>query len=369
MTVRSSCRRAATLIVATSSSLILLAAQAQARPESFRWLHPDPDRVSGFEARVRPLSGETTQTVQVPVSNPDSGGIFRYSIEVGDGDQYISLRAIGTDGTRSNWSGEQLRTDPNGIPGPAPEPEPGDTFDPGTPLTPTPGATNRFDFSDSSPGSTVPSWVDTQANYSLLIQGSLFGVVELGSNRVLHTSSNDRDIHSHATGNDHIWSDYELRGRLAIDDANGAIGVTTMSQFTDSARYYRLGRSAGGAFVIEGHPNSLPCAPSANPVNPNPGSWYRFKFDVQRMATSNQIRAKIWREGTSEPSGYALSCVDSSSSRPSGGRIGVWSSGSGQKYWDDFEVITANDSGGGGTTPAPPAPVPPILISVELVEP
>ncbi len=305
---------------------------------------------------------------------PLQDGLYETTIEVGDGNKLIALRAIGPGGIQSAWSSERFRADPSGS-GSGGGTGGGSTgggsgsggdgsvpVGAGTPLNPTPGATQRFDFASAAEGTSVAPWVDTAANYSLQTNDSLFGVTSLGSNRVFFTDSSENNIHSHADGNSNIWGNFEVRGRMAIDHPSASIGVTTYSQYRTRDAYYRLGRSGGGPFVIEGRP-ALSCSNSGNLVTPSAGEWYRFEFDVQDMGSSNQVRAKVWRQGDAEPSSYTISCVDSSPQRPTGGRIGVWASGTGSKYWDDFEVVLGQGSG----TAEPPAP--PVLIQIIPVEP
>ena len=364
MTLRSLFRCTAILVSLTSAGMILPTA-AQARPELLRWTHPMVASVQRFEAHVRAPDGSASQVITVPSSTPDGSGVYQTSLEVGSGDKLISMRAVSFAGETSAWSTPaQLRTDSS-----TPGSGGGVVVGPGIPITPTPGAAVRYDFESVAAGNLVPWWIDSRSNFSLQIDDSLFGVVALGSNRVLHTESTANDIHSHVTGVDNVWSDFELRGRMAIDHVDAAIGVTTYSQYVNSDAYYRLGRSQGGPFMIEGRPNALSCTNSTAPVTPQPGDWYRFKFDVQDMGTSNQIRAKIWREGVTEPNAYSLHCVDSSAQRPRSGRIGIWSAGVGEKYWDDFEVVVSEGTGGGGSgTPTVP-PAPPVLIQIMPVAP
>lgn len=362
MTDRSNRRRLAQIAFMALVG-VMAAFQAHARPELLRWAHPSPGEVQDFEARVRAADGSGEQIVSLSVP-PLQAGIYEATIEVGDGHKLIALRATGPGGVQSVWSSERFRADPSGSGGSTGggggTGGGGDGSVPvgaGTALTPTPGATQRFDFASATDGPSVAPWVDTRANYSLQTDDSLFGVTSLGSNRVLFTDSNESDIHTHADGNSNVWGDYEVRGRMAIDHPSASIGVTTYSQYRTSDAYYRLGRSDGGPFAIEGRP-ALSCSNSGNLVTPSAGEWYRFEFDVQDMGSSNRVRAKVWRQGDSEPSDYTMSCVDSSAQRPSGGRIGVWASGTGSKYWDDFEVVLGQGSGSN----EPPAP--PVLIQV-----
>ncbi|MAG34132.1 MAG: hypothetical protein CL908_24900 [Deltaproteobacteria bacterium] len=353
MTLRSHFHRRLGLVALVALASAVLAIPAQARPERLRWTHPTPGEVQNFEAFARAPDGSSEQFFSLSVPTPNLG-VYEATIEVGDGDKLISLRAIRLDNVASAWTPPQTRVD--------------DAVGPvipvggGTPLSPTPGAAQRFDFAGDAVGASVTGWVDTQPNYSLLTDDSLFGVTELDSNRVLFTASTGDNIHSHATGLDNIWSDYELRGRMAINHADASIGVTAYSLYRNSDSYYRLGRSAGGEFVLEGRP-ALSCSGTSTGITPTPGAWYRFEFHVQDQGASNHITVKIWDQTTTEPPSLQVDCVDSSTQRPRDGTIGVWSAGAGEKYWDDLEVIL----GDGGATTTPPDP--PVLLFIVPAEP
>jgi hypothetical protein len=347
------------MLVSVASAALFLPVQAQARPEVLRWTHSETQNVRFFELHVRAPDGTASQVIPLTGLVPDSNGIFQTPVEVGSGDKLISMRAVSLAGAISAWSTPpQLRTDSLARGGGS-----GVAIGPGTPIPPTPGATARYDFTSKTVGSRVTGWTDTRAGFSLRRDDRLFGVTRIGSNNVIHTDSTADNIHSHLTGSARIWSDYELSGRMVVDDSAATIGVTTYSQYPKSDAYYRLGRGPGEAFTLQGRPSALSCSNDSAPVTPQPGVWVRFKFDVQDMGSSNQVRAKVWRENQPEPTAYSLNCVDLSAQRPLSGRIGIWSGDAGNKYWDDLEVTQGDGSvgnAGGGSNPPPP----PILIQL-----
>jgi hypothetical protein len=187
--------------------------------------------------------------------------------------------------------------------------------------------------------------------------------VALGGNHVLHSDSTDANAHAHAMGTDDSWSNYEVRGRMAVDSATAGIGVTAYSQFGTDDAYYRLGRAPNGAFMLQGRPD-VSCTNASTDVTPVPGEWYRFKLYVQDLGGVNRISAKIWNERSAEPAAPQALCEDGSQGRLSEGRIGAWNGGGdGQKYWDDFEVILSE--GGGSSDPL----AAPVLIQIVPVQP
>lgn len=342
-------------------TLVTLATEAQARPEVLRWTHSRSD-VQRFDALVRDANGSNPNVISLGVPSRNSNGEYTTEIDV-EGDVLVSLRAIGPNSSTdvSNWTSPRFFAGaPGETPTPPPTPPPTTTVpvNGGTPLTPTPGAAARFDFSGGSAGPNISGWVDTRRDYSLSVDDALFDRVNLGSNAVLHTASTDSHIHAHVTGLGGPWSNFELRGRMAVDEPAASVGVTTYSGYPGSDAYYRLGRTANGNFRLEAR-HGLSCSSIDSGVgSAMAGRWVRFEFDVEDGASSNRIRAKVWYADAAEPAGPQIDCVDNSPNRPRQGTIGAWSAGDGQKYWDDFEIIQ-------GVAPAPtPPPQPPLLLQI-----
>jgi hypothetical protein len=106
------------------------------------------------------------------------------------------------------------------------------------------------------------------------------------------------------------------------------------------------------------HPHGTPveCDSRTSDVVPVVNEWYRFRFKVEPTQESTSVRAKVWLDGTSEPSGWQLRCEDRLSDRLRSGTVGLWSMGDGSKYWDDLEVVNSagvvdllSDGGGSGS--------------------
>ncbi len=400
MILRSRSRNRLALIGLVAIAGAVFTTQAHARSELLRWTHTRPGDVQDFRVHIRNPDGSDAQFLSLNVPAQDSSGVFSVSVEVGEGDKLVSMRAVGPGGVESEWTNPQLRSgppapapapepepapapapapepEPAPAPAPAPEPEPAPAPapapepEPGAAVTPvgggisvgtTTGATQSYNFTNNALGSFVTNWRETGEGFSLVADQLQFDVATLGANHVLRSNSGDANSHAHASGGGDSWSNYEVRGRMAVDSADAGIGVTTYSQFPSDIAYYRLGRQPGGAFMLEGRP-SIACANTSTGLTPAPGEWYRFKLFVQDVGGVNRISAKIWNERSAEPSTPQVLCEDASSQRLSGGGIGTWSGGGeGTKYWDDFEVILSD--GGGGTEPLEP----PILLQVVPVQ-
>ncbi|MEM9177338.1 MAG: hypothetical protein AAGC67_19155 [Myxococcota bacterium] len=345
-------------IVALVAASFALASAAEARLETLRWTHPRTDALD-FEVRIRTLSSGATQVVSLGLSGRPLGSEYVQQVEVGDGDVELQLRAIGPGSDPSAWNTAQLRTGAAAPPDPDPEPDPDPTVDPGpgSTIPPTVGAAVRFDFSDDAPGTNVQGWVDTRANYSLSVDDALFTVLQTGANRVLHTDSTANAIHAHATSD--VRSNFEVRGRMAIDHPDAEIGVTTYSRYPSEDVYYRIGRESGESIRFVGRPGVV-CANADSGVTPEAGQWIRFELDVRDEGDHNRVIAKVWPASSSEPATPQIDCVDNSANRPRQGSVGVWAGGIGSKFWDDFEIFQGVSGGGG----APAAPLPPLLIQI-----
>jgi len=71
-------------------------------------------------------------------------------------------------------------------------------------------------------------------------------------------------------------------------------------------------------------------------VSPLANQWYRFKVLLENQADRTNIKAKIWLESEAEPLDWQVDAFDAAANRLTSGTVGMWSMGSGTKYWDDF---------------------------------
>jgi hypothetical protein len=73
-------------------------------------------------------------------------------------------------------------------------------------------------------------------------------------------------------------------------------------------------------------------------VVPLASTWYWFIVEVEDTGTQTEVRAKVWAEGTPEPTEWQVDAYDDSATRITAGTFGVWSYQPGGKYWDDLQV-------------------------------
>jgi hypothetical protein len=196
------------------------------------------------------------------------------------------------------------------------------------------------DFEAYNDGDDPAGWLDTAANNSMAENDSLFEVFDLSGNKVFGTTSTQTNIHSHYPGPGiDTLSAYEYSGRMMMTSSDGDIGVTFFSQYPNTDAYYRLRQYGNGAFHIAPHPHGTEVnGDSVTGVVPSPNVWYWFRILVEDTGSRTEIRAKVWPENSVEPAVWQLDCYDNSASRLRAGTIGVWSMGSGSKYWDNLTV-------------------------------
>jgi hypothetical protein len=225
------------------------------------------------------------------------------------------------------------------------EPEPGGDPDPATDPIPDAAAGEVLFFEDfqSYFGHDDPEgWFDTAAQNPLDEAPALFETFEFGDGNVAFgTSSVDADIHSHYLGQgSYQWSSYEYSGRVRIDHPDGGIGVTLYSGYPASDSYYGLQHQGDATFFIASHgAGGIGCAGVTDTgVVPLSDAWYWFRFQAFEVASGSRLRAKIWHDADQEPSDWQVDCVDEHAAAFVDGAPGVWSKGSGNKYWDDLEV-------------------------------
>jgi hypothetical protein len=227
---------------------------------------------------------------------------------------------------------------------------------------PDPGPNSGFyfdDFERYSNGDDPDGWFDTGASNSLAEDPSGFEVMRLADgNRVFGTPSRNTNIHSHYVADASAqWSEYEYRGRMRISSPASGIGVTLYSDYPNSDSYYRLRRFDGGAFHLASHPDDvIACLGSTNTgVTPVVETWYRFRFQAFEEGDGTRVRARVWAAAETEPEVWQVDCRTTGFGSFYSGSPGVWSMGTGEKYWDDLEVVGLGDANPDEPAPEPPA--------------
>ena len=346
---------------------------AAARTERIRWKYSAPERAQGFKVHVGTESGVYGQVIDVGKPTP-SGNVYEYGLEVADDvDVFVVISAYA--GGQASKLSNQVRHKPRGGGGnggggvgggggggggenPPPDEDPE-----------TVALVERFGSYEI--GDDPEGWLDTGPGATRGANDALFAVSRVRGNRTLTTESELTDIHSHyVTPESQAWTHYEFRGRMRIDDPDGGVGITVLSQFPGRDAYYRIRRnasSADGEFTMAPRPEgyAIRCESASTGVSAGKKRWYRFRVQVSVDEGETLIRAKVWRRIHPEPRKWQVQCVDDSPARLVQGAPGVWSAGPGAKHWDDLRVIPLEPGVvEGGNRRAKPSQIPgaPVLI-------
>ncbi|WKZ57254.1 MAG: hypothetical protein QY326_00920 [Bdellovibrionota bacterium] len=186
-------------------------------------------------------------------------------------------------------------------------------------------------------------FVSTGPDNSLDRVPALFSISGGASRKILSTSSEETNIHSHyrKPGAARLRN-YTYSGEMRILDSGGGIGVTFYSDYPRSDTYYRLRMYGGGSFHIEPHPDGEYTLSGSldSGVTPVAGIWQKFKIIVRTSRARTTIRAKVWPRGSQPPPTWHVDVVDEGANRILKGKPGVWSMGSGAKEWRNLRVVT-----------------------------
>lgn len=169
-----------------------------------------------------------------------------------------------------------------------------------------------------------------------------------GENQYMQSlpSHNNSYSHYYDIKNAQQWQNYTYSGRLRVNNTekNGA-GVTFYSHFYYGYDYYYRLRQAGsgGTFHFSAHGSQVTGDNIDSGISISAGEWVHFKIQCTTLADHTEMRARLWNEGTPEPSGWSANAVDYSKARLTGGTVGLWSGGQGKHQFDDLLVV--NDNG------------------------
>lgn len=194
--------------------------------------------------------------------------------------------------------------------------------------------------SNDTPDGSFVAWMDTAAGNSMSEDDSLFDVFAVSGEQVLGTTSSLTNIHSHFQGvGSASFGNYEFTGRMRYDSGDGSMGITFLSDYPNSDNYYRIRRYNGGSFHMAPHPHGINLSGTVNSgVNPAPNTWYLFRVVVADEGSQTRIQARIWADGSSEPSNWQIDCLDTRSARLTTGTVGCWAMGDGGRFWSDLRL-------------------------------
>jgi RHS repeat-associated protein len=126
---------------------------------------------------------------------------------------------------------------------------------------------------------------------------------------------------------------FEIQGRVLALSGQGRIGFTVLSGYPEKDRYYLIGeqRNAQGvaALKLMSFGAGAPSGTLQSDILIERGKWYRFRLSADDVNNATTVRARFWLDGTTEPAAWQINATDSSATRLTTGRFGLWSGGRG----------------------------------------
>jgi len=219
-------------------------------------------------------------------------------------------------------------------------------------ITAKPAAVNYYgteNFESQVLETDPNNWFDTRKNFSLVQDETLFKVKSLGLNKAIGTLSTQDDIHSSYNGTNALnMKDYEITGRFYYSDSNSSLGITFLSDYPNSNKYYSLradktntsiyGDGTANQFHIFSNNGGTLVGDFNSNQNAINKSWYKFRIRLNDTGTLTNIKAKIWKETASEYPFWQIDTNATGASRLTKGTVGFWTKGIGEKYLDDVRI-------------------------------
>jgi len=140
---------------------------------------------------------------------------------------------------------------------------------------------------------------------------------------------------------------FEYRGRFIRTNNDSRIGLTFFSSYPEKDQYYLAGLmpQAGGALTMQllsfGAGTLTGVVDSK--FTPNANQWCWFAIQADAVDGQTLVRARFWIDGSTEPSSWSIDAVDSSATRLTAGRVGIWAAIKGDSYVDDLTAKSAVD--------------------------
>ena len=126
----------------------------------------------------------------------------------------------------------------------------------------------------------------------------------------------------------------DVRASLSLDKAQtgGGTYMALVGRRVDGSNDYRvkLRVQAGGAVtaqlvrVVNGTETVIQSVATVPGLTWNAGEVLHVRFQVSGTGTTN-LAAKVWKDGTAEPTGWTLSGADQTAALQSAGGVGIWS--------------------------------------------
>ena len=194
-------------------------------------------------------------------------------------------------------------------------------------------------FTGSTVGAHPPGFVGS---------GTGFSIAEYpAGNRAFGVPGADGFLVSRYTGSESpSWDAYQLSGRMFFQPGSRKAGVVVRVPLAARAgadpfgEGFLLGGDSAGVFVLQANGGvPLSCANSTSTgVSAVALRWFRFRLRYTEPGGRSRLRAKVWTDGTAEPTAWQADCWTAGKPARDSGVFALYRDGWGAVYWDDLEV-------------------------------
>jgi hypothetical protein len=309
------------LSLALACASLALAGRAAAADVRVRFI-PSPDAtVIGYRAYIAPTAAGVASAPRhwLAGTTPGADGVLEAAVAVPNGTSYVALTA---------WDGANESSLSNVI---AVRPSP-----------PLPGALYWESFSGLTHGSSAPGFqLFDKAGAPVPAAPGAFRVFLTPDPALVDLTGAGRSA-VYVPGALEAWATYELRGRMRHDGTSGSISASVMTDFKGRGGYSLVlwtGNSVGLAMLRS--PEGRCAGKLTLDASPRTGVWYRFSIAVVPVGPSTIVLARLWAEGTPEPTMWDANCADVSLAAPRTGTIALHRSATlvpSAAYFDDLVV-------------------------------
>ena len=142
---------------------------------------------------------------------------------------------------------------------------------------------------------------------------------------------------------------FEYRGRMIRTSSDSRIGLTFLSSYPEQDKYYLIGLwskpSDPSRLTLQlfGFGAGTPTGTVDSDLSVDPNKWYQFLIQVDDAGNATKIRARFWLDGTTEPATFSIDAADTSATRLTTGRVGMWAAVKGDAYIDDLSAKSPVD--------------------------
>ncbi len=141
---------------------------------------------------------------------------------------------------------------------------------------------------------------------------------------------------------------FEYRGRMMRTAEDARIGLTFLSSYPETDKYYLIGlwsHAADARLTLQlfAFGAGTPAGTVDSNLSLDPNKWYRFAIRVDDAGNATRIRARFWPDGSQEPATDAIDATDDAATRLTTGRIGMWGAVRGDAYIDDLAARSPVD--------------------------